>query len=600
MDRVEPKAASKRPGMGATLYGSGVSFRVWAPHADRVFVTGEFNDWSETSLFDEGNGFWSVDVEQAKADQEYKYIIRNGEETLIKNDPYARLLTHSAGNSVIFDTAYDWEYDIFHAPSWNEMIIYEMHVGSFTRGKNDAPGDFHGAIERIPHLKELGINTIKVMPPSEFSGPFSMGYNPSHIFSVEVDYGGARAFKDFIKAAHKSGIAVIIDVVYNHFGPGDLDLWQFDGWQQNDMGGIYFFNDWRAETPWGSTRPDYTRQEVRSYIRNNVMMWLEEFHLDGIRWDATAYIRNVKGNNHDDNDLPEGWSLLQWINDEIKSKQPWAISIAEDLKDSDVILKSTAEGGAGFDAQWDGASVYRIRETLLTPDDSSRDMEAVRNVLEKRYGSDVFSRVIYYQSHDEVNQHGRLIESIDADNPESFFALKRASLASVLLLSSPGVPMFFQGDEFLDISGLKEGVFLDWSLANSHAGFVRLFSDLIHLRKNASGLSAGLTGQGLNVFHVNRKEKIIAFHRWKEGGHRDDTVVVMNFSVKDVKDYRLGLPKKGLWKVRFNSDSKGYCESFHDTAVFDFEATEEERDGLPFSGTVSLGPYSAVILSLDD
>ncbi len=588
---------SKKPGMGAIIYSSGTAFRVWAPHADAVFVTGEFNKWSETPLSSEANGFWSGDVEGAFSGHEYKFIIHNGDKVLIKNDPCARLLTHSGGNSVIYDNTYDWEYDVFHAPSWNEMIIYEMHTGSFTRGKDGSPGNFRTAIEKIPHLKELGVNTIKVMPPTEFAGPFSMGYNPSFIYSVEIDYGGADAFKDFIKAAHKSGIAVIIDVVYNHFGPDDLDLWQFDGWHENNMGGIYFYNDWRAGTPWGNTRPDYGRQEVRSYIRNNVMMWLEEFHLDGIRWDATAYIRNAKGNDHDENDLPDGWSLLQWINDEIFDKQPWAISIAEDLKDSEAILKSTSEGGAGFNAQWDGASVHRIRETLLAPDDSSRSMKTVTQLLEKRYNSDAFSRVIYYQSHDEVNQDGRLITSIDSKNPESFFALKRASLASVLLLTAPGVPMFYQGDEFLDIGALEEGVFLDWSLAEKHEGFVRLFSDLVDLRKNALGITAGLAGQGLNVYHLNDDKKIIAFHRWKEGGPKDDTIIVMNFSVDSAINCRIGFPKAGLWKVRFNSDSRKYCPSFHDTAVFDLEVEESKLDGLPFRGEISIGPYSAVILS---
>ncbi len=127
----------------------------------------------------------------------------------------------------------------------------------------------------------------------EFAGDRSWGYNPAHPFAIESTYGGPAGFQRFVKAAHQKGIAVLVDVVYNHFGPSDLSLWQFDGWSENGMGGIYFYQDWRANTPWGDTRPDYGRREVRQYIRDNALMWLEDYRCDGLRFDATAYIRNV-------------------------------------------------------------------------------------------------------------------------------------------------------------------------------------------------------------------------------------------------------------------------------------------------------------------
>ncbi len=172
-----------------------------------------------------------------------------------------------------------------------------------------------------PDLKDIsievknGVNAIQIMPVAQFAGERSWGYNPAHIFSVEIAYGGPLAFKKFVKRAHQQGIAVILDVVYNHLGPSDLDLWQFDGWSENNRGGIYFYNDGRAHTPWGDTRPDYGRGEVRQYICDNVFMWLEEYHVDGLRFDGTVYIRTPHGPGSDD--LPEGWSLLQWINSQI-------------------------------------------------------------------------------------------------------------------------------------------------------------------------------------------------------------------------------------------------------------------------------------------
>jgi len=301
------KAAQVRQGMGAMVHKGGVAFRVWAPHAQSVFVKGEFNGWSddETPLSHEENGYWYTDVASAKPGQEYKYVIINGDQKLERIDPYARQVTNSTGNGVIYDTSeFDWQDDDFKLPPHNELVIYEMHIGSFFLDAEGKPGDFEAAMEKMRHLKRLGVNAIQIMPVAEFAGDYSWGYNPAHIFAVESIYGGPHSFKMFVREAHRRGFAVIQDVVYNHFGPSDLDLWQFDGWQENGKGGIYFYNDHRAETPWGSTRPDYGRGEVRQFIFDNALMWLEEYNVDGLRFDSTLFIRCIDGN--EENDLPDG------------------------------------------------------------------------------------------------------------------------------------------------------------------------------------------------------------------------------------------------------------------------------------------------------
>jgi 1,4-alpha-glucan branching enzyme len=146
------------------------------------------------------------------------------------------------------------------------------------------------------------------MPTAEFATDYSWGYNPANPFAVEEAYGGSDGLMDFIDAAHAQGIAVVLDVVYNHWGPGDNALWRFDGWGEPGKGGIYFYQDWRSRTPWGD-RPDYGRAEVRQFIRDNALMWLEEYQADGLRWDATHYIRDVNGNDSDPaSALPDGWA----------------------------------------------------------------------------------------------------------------------------------------------------------------------------------------------------------------------------------------------------------------------------------------------------
>ena len=303
--------------------------------------------------------------------------------------------------------AFDWGDDAFHQATGNELVIYEMHVGTFNVKEEGQPGTLDSAIDKLPYLQQLGINAVEVMPIAEFAGDFSWGYNPAHPFAVASIYGGPDALKRFVKAAHAQGIAVIVDVVYNHLGPSDLDLWQFDGWSENEKGGIYFYEDRRANTPWGETRPDYGRDEVRRYLRDNALMWFEEYHADGLRWDMIAYIKSIDGSDDNPaNDIPEGWSLMQWINVEIKQRFPGKISIGESMKNNPWIIKEVGAGGAGFNAQWDAEFVHPVRQAVIIRDDRARDLGAVSRAIDHRYDLDVFRRIIYTESHDEVANGG--------------------------------------------------------------------------------------------------------------------------------------------------------------------------------------------------
>jgi len=600
MNNISP---ASHPGMGASPYPGGTAFRVWAPHADQVWVAGTFNRWSKTAnpLAGEGNGYWSTDVPGAKAGDEYKYVILNGAQELGRIDPYARDVTSSVGNAIIHDPAFDWGTAAYQTPPWNELVIYEMHVGTFNDRPGGPPGNLDGAIEKLPYLKELGINAIQVMPPMEFAGGFSWGYNPAQLFAIESDYGGPKALKQFIRAAHAQGMAVMFDVVYNHLGPSDLALWQFDGWQENGKGGIYFYNDWRSTTPWGDTRPDYGRGEVRQYLRDNAWLWLEEYRVDGLRWDATAYIRNVYGQDNDPaHDMPAGWSLMQWINDEIKARQPWKISIAEDLRDNAWITKGSSDGGAGFGSQWDAGFVHPIREALISPDDPARNMGAVRAAIEHRYNGDAFERVIYTESHDEVaNGKARLPEEIWPGNAGSWYSKKRSTLGAALVFTCPGIPMIFQGQEFLEDAWFHDQDPIDWSKRETYRGIVQMYRDLIRLRRNWHNQTAGLRGQHAHVHHLNPGDKVIAFQRWEQGGPGDDVMVVVNMANRSYASYELGFPRPGVWRVRFNSDWSGYDPDFGNHFSFDTAADWGERDGMPCYGKVGIGPYSVIILSQD-
>ncbi|MFP4440231.1 MAG: alpha-amylase family glycosyl hydrolase [Chloroflexaceae bacterium] len=592
-----------RLGMGATPHEAGTTFRVWAPHADQVAVAGDFNDWSKTAnpLNREDAGYWAVDLPDARVGHEYRYVITNGDQELWRIDPYARGVTGVSGNAVVVNPGYQWRESPFEMPPWNKLVLYELHIGTFNDPRGEQPGDLDGVIAKLPYLRELGINAIQLMPTMEFPGDLSWGYNPSHPFAIENAYGGTDTFKQFVQAAHDHGIAVIFDAIYNHFGPTELDLWRFDGWAEGDWGGIYFYNDWRAETPWGNTRPDYGRPEVCRYLRDNAMFWLKEYQVDGLRWDGTAFIRNAKGNDNDpDNDIAEGRQLMQWVNDEMDADQPWKISIAEDLKDNPWINRDTGAGGAGFDAQWDRTFAHTIRQIVIAPDDVARDMDTVAGMLTRRYGDDAFARIIFTEAHDSVSEgQARVPEEIWPGNAGSWFSKKRSTLGALLALTAPGIPMIFQGQEFLEDEWFRDTDPLDWSRCDTYRGILQLYRDMIHLRRNWFDTTRGLCGQHIEVYHVNNADKLLAFHRWEAGGSRDSVVVVANLANRSYTDYTLGFPAAGAWQVRLNSDWEGYDAEFGNTPGYDTVAYEGTHDGQPCYGDVGIGPYSVLLLSQD-
>ncbi|WP_031428395.1 alpha-amylase family glycosyl hydrolase [Flavimarina sp. Hel_I_48] len=591
---------SKVEGMGAIITDEGVGFRVWAPNAHQIFVVGDFNDWQndKNELFSEDNGYWFTLVSDAKVGDEYKFYIRNGDTELYKMDPYAREVTNSNGNSIVAKNYHDWSVNDFKISSWNSLVIYELHIGTFFRNHADQVGDFDSVTNHLRYLRALGINCIEIMPVAEFPGGQSWGYNPSSPFAIEQDYGGQDALARLIDEAHKIGIAVIMDVVYNHFGPSDLDLWRFDGWSENDRGGIYFYNDWKAETPWGSTRPDYGREEVRRYIRDNAFMWLERFNCDGLRWDATAFIREADGGLGMENRLEEGVQMMRDINKEIQDKYPEKLLIAEDLMKKDEVTNAIENGGIGFNSQWDSGFVHPMRKLLSETNDSDRDLDIVSEVLLFKYNGKTFQRIVYVESHDEVaNGKVRLPEMIQPGEADSEFAKKRAVLGAVLVLTAPGIPMLFQGQEFLTDRYFKDDDGLDWEKFSKFKGITKLFKDLIKLRTGKEGSAWGLQGEEIEIVHKNNKDKIFAYYRYSSEARDHGVLVVLNFSNNQFDNYKLGVPSPGQWINKFNTSWEGYDWQFGNVYVGDFETFDENYDNYSQAASISVPAYGGLLFT---
>jgi len=581
----------RHPGLGSMPHEGGTAFRVWAPHADAVAVTGSFTDWSGDghAMEAEDNGHWYVDVEGVEPGAEYQFVIRNGDQRFMRIDPRARAVTNSSGNGLVYDRdAFDWQGDSFACPPHDQLVIYETHIGSFMAHHGEA-GDLEGLAGRLDYLVALGINAIELMPVAEFAGDYSWGYNPSNPFAVEHTYGGPDLLKAFVREAHRHGIAVIVDVVLNHFGPSDLALWQFDGWTENDKGGIYFYNDERSSTPWGDTRPDYGREQVRAYLHDNALMWFDEYHMDGLRFDATLYIRTIDGLGT--GDIPEGWAVMRAITASVRETRPDKILIAEDLQ-NDAALTTFGEGGAGFHSQWDAGFVHPVRQALTAVDDTDRSMTQLAEAI--RADGNPFARIIYTESHDEVaNGKLRLTQEIDGGDPGGWAAQKRATLGLCIALTGHGIPMIFQGQEFLEDEWFRDDVPLDWARAEQFRDIVRLARDLICLRRNAEGTSAGLTGDDFALLALDDEAKTLA---WVRARGEEAAVVVVNASAEP-RDVTMPLPSAGHWAVRFNSDASTYSALFAGHETHDLDAVDDPDDDQPPHGTVSVGAYSLVVLT---
>ena len=314
-----------------------------------------------------------------------------------------------------------------------------------------------------------------------------------------------------------------------------------------------------------------------------------------------SYIRTSKGiGHHESVDLPDGWQLLQWINKDLKLHSPRIVSVAEDLGNNAALTAWVEEGGAGFDTQWDAGFVHPVRAVLETMDDDARDIGAMISAIIPATVGDAFRRVIYSESHDEVaNGKSRMVSEIDPENPESIWARRRSLQAAGVILSSPGVPMLFQGQEFLEDGWFDDREMLDWEKAVRFEGVRMAFRDLIHLRRNLGGVTRGLTGQHVDVFHRDAENKVLAWNRWHEGGARDSTVVILNLTAREHEYYELTLPAAGEWKVRFNADWGGYSPDFGDAVLIAVDGREHEMGHPAVLGGLCLPPYALIVLSQD-
>jgi len=589
--------ASPQENLGALIHRDksgniiSVVFRVWAPHAKCVDVVGSFNRWkpgADKMVKAEYTGIWTKELPSARPGDEYMFLV-NGEKE--RRDPRARQIA-PGGKCVVYDSLrFDWgQTAAWKSPGLLEdLVIYQLHPGTFydPDPSDGEPGTLFDAAGKLDHLRDLGVNCILLMPINEFSGKYSWGYNPSDLFAVERAYGGADALKTFVKEAHARGIAVHLDVVHNHYGPGELDLWQFDGYGGGESkAGIYFYEDGqKATTPWGP-RPDFGRREVIDFIADQIRMWFDEYKIDGLRWDSTVNIRRY---NEGADENPEGEGLLKSLSHMIRREYPGKLSIAED-----------SLGDERFDSSWeyDFHHAGADRESGVVPEltrtDGKPDAEDLANHIQSPLG---LRRVIYTENHDEtgrLNGHKRLISEADPTDPQSLSARRKSALGAVLTLTSPGVPLIFMGQEILEDREFHDSNPLDWQRGARAAQTFQLWHDLVRLRRNLDGRGAALTGTRIRVLEADRGKGLLVYRRYLPGQPDVDLVVVLNLFSEAMESRPVWFPRAGKWKALIDTDDRRYGGESGGALPQEFCTDKSQKI------TLKAAPYSAQIFTLSE
>ncbi|HML21096.1 MAG TPA: alpha-amylase family glycosyl hydrolase [Aggregatilinea sp.] len=519
----------------------GIPFALFAPYNEYVALVGDWNDWQPLEMERGDDGWWRASVPLDDGEHEYKFVVKSrsyfAEDEMVEiPDPRAARVTPDTyenscvlvqgGKSVV--TTYEWRHDDVPLPQNVDLVIYEMHIGDYRGGPGDEQagrGTFRSVAEKLDHLAELGINAVELMPVTEFPGDQGWGYLPRSLFAVENSYGSPDDLCYLIDECHARGIRVILDGVYNH-GEDSTPLAQIDYtyWYYRD-------NPDRPDVQWG---PKFNYEfhddkldvwPAREYVRDGILYWIDHYHIDGIRFDATAIINN--------------YDVLGWLRSEIRGYlgdiKPF-FAIAEHVPED-----PTVAGMQGpMDAAWHESFSKQLMCTILGKDAHGQQPFNVDNIArtlnprQEGYQSP-YNVINYIDNHDQDRILWQLGQAGILDDP----AFRRMKMGATLLLTGPGIPMIWMGQEFGEShEKTLERQPIDWSLLQNerNADLQRTYQGLIALRKKAPALRSDT----VEVFHVDHERAIIAFKRWTGEGN----IIVI---VANLKDQYGGQVEIGNW-----------------------------------------------------
>lgn len=571
--------------LGATPVTGGTVFRVWAPGASSASVRGTFNNWSAAAnpMTRLGEDFIAF-VPNASVGQRYKYWF-NG--STYKTDPRARSINNldNYNATILNPLGYTWLHPQFTPAPPEQWVVYQVHVGTFA-GRNDPMGStptvsrFSDLAARVGHLTELGVNAVMLNPCNEFPGSQSGGYNPISAFAIETSYGGPEEFKAMVDALHGAGIAVILDVVWNHFASNDNFLWNFDGTQA-------YFDTPAVDTPWGA-QADFDEPAVADYFVDALETLFGEFRLDGLRHDAIFEVVGAA-------QAAAGQDMIERSMDLAHRRFPDTHVIGEVYNNNPW---NTSPAGIDLDGQYHEAFKNAVHDAAFAAAFGSADMTRLAATIDGT-GPFVEGEAVlnYFELHDEawpLSGSNRAVKEIDTTAPhDDRYALGRTKVANGITLLAQGMPAILMGTEWAEDAGWETEK-IDWSHKTTYRKVFDFYRDLIGLRTTIPALFANAP---IDVFHVNDGADVLAWERSGPDGR--SYVMIASLSNADFAQYSVGLPRSGSWGLILNSEDALYQGRGLGGSSMYLDVSTTPRDGFAQSTTLTVPAHSLLVLQHD-
>lgn len=587
----------------------GVYFAVWAPNAAGICVVGDFNNWCgdnyEMRRHDD-SGIFELFTENAHEGSLYKYLIYTKDgRMLYKADPYATYSQRRPDNaSIVYDiNRYQWNDGQWLAeeekvaPTKKPMAIYEVHLGSWKKKDDGTPEGFlnyrESAVQLVDYMKYMGYTHIELMGIAEHPFDGSWGYQVTGYFAPTSRYGTPEDFMYFVDYLHQNGIGVILDWVPAHFPKDEHGLANFDGTP------TYEYADSRkGEHPdWGTKIFDYGRTQVISFLISNALYWVEKFHVDGLRVDAVAsmlyldYGRNQGQwvpNKYGGNGNLEAMDFFRHLNSVMRSRNPRAITIAEESTAWPGITASEEEGGLGFTFKWNMGWMHDFLEYMkLDPYFRSNNHNKMTFAMTYAY-SENFILVL---SHDEVvHLKCSMINKMPGEYEDKFANLK---VGYTFMMGHPGKKLLFMGQDFGQWAEWSEAKSLDWHLTNEnmHSDLQKYVKSLLSIyNRYKACYELDQDPEGFEWMDPDDNTRSIYSFVRKTMDGRDSILYVCNFTPVARPDFRVGVPCPGRYMLLLNEK----CEE-----GTEYIAEKIPTDRMEYSIPLPLAPYGTAIIKFN-